>query len=93
MKYCDNILRSIDERLEESRRAKEIHKAVQLLRPLFNGFTEGRNETTDVFAIMDNVKGDFIIVRINGTQYDINVTGETVQSMVRSVVDRVVSKL
>lgn len=93
MKYCDNILRSIDERLENSRRAKEVRKAVKLLRPLFNGFTESRNKTIDVFATIDNVKGDFIIVRIDGTQYDINVTGECIQSIVRSVVDRVILKI
>lgn len=93
MKYCDNILRSIDERLENSRREKEVRKAVKLLRPLFNGFTESRYKTIDVFATIDNVKGDFIIVRIDGTQYDINVTGECIQSMVRSVVDRVILKI
>ena len=71
----------------------EICKAVKLLRPLLEGLAEDRNETVDVFAATDTTVGDLIIVRINGAQYEINVTAENVRSMVRSVVNEVALKL
>lgn len=71
----------------------EVCKAVKLLRPLLEGLTEDRNETIDVFATTDTVRDDLIIVRINGAQYEINVTAENVRSIVRSVVNKVALKL
>lgn len=70
----------------------EICKAVKLLRPLLEGLAEDR-KTVDVFATADTVVGDLIIVRINGHQYEVNVTAENVRSMVRSVVNEVALKL
>lgn len=70
---------------------RDIDRAVELLKPLFNGLAEGRN--VDVFAVPDAVRGDLIIVRIDNAQYEINVTAENVRSMVKSVIDRVALKL
>lgn len=71
----------------------EICKAVKLLRPLLEGLAEDREETVDVFVVIDAAKGDFIIVRINGAQYEVNVIAENVRSIVRSVVNKVALKL
>lgn len=71
----------------------EVCKAVKLLRPLLEGLAEDREEIVDVFAVTDTVRGDLIIVRINGVQYEVNVTAENVRSIVRSVVNKVALKL
>ena len=79
--------------LNGGKRMSEVCKAVKLLRPLLEGLAEDRNETVDVFAVTDTVRGDLIIVRINGVQYEANVTAENVRSIVRSVVNKVALKL
>lgn len=71
---------------------KDIDKAVELLKPLFAGLAEGRNETVDIYT-EKHYDEDFIIVTINKAKYEINVTAENVRSIVRSVVNRVALKL
>lgn len=71
---------------------RDIDRAVELLKPLFNGLAEDRNETVDVYADVYNGE-DYIIVTINKAKYEINVTAENVRSMVKSVIDRVALKL
>lgn len=79
--------------MSEVCRMSEVCKAVKLLRPLLEGLAEDREEIVDVFAVTDTVRGDLIIVRINGVQYEVNVTAENVRSIVRSVVNKVALKL
>lgn len=93
IKYCDYILKDIDERLEKSRRAEEVCKAVELLKPLLERLAEGRGETVCIYGATEAARGDLIIVRINDITYEINVTAKNLQLMVQSVVDRVILKL
>lgn len=79
--------------MSEVCRMSEVCKAVKLLRSLLEGLAEDREEIVDVFAVTDTVRGDLIIVRINGVQYEVNVTAENVRSIVRSVVNKVALKL
>lgn len=71
---------------------RDIDRAVELLKPLFNGLAEDRNETVDVYADVYNGE-DYIIVIINNAKYEINVTAENVRSIVKSVIDVVALKL
>lgn len=71
---------------------EDLYKAVELLKPLFNGLAEGRNETVDVYADVYNGE-DYITVTINKVKYEINVTAENVRSIVQSVVNKVALKL
>lgn len=93
MRYCDYILKDIDERLEKSRRVEEVCKAVELLKPLLERLAEGRGETVGIYGVTEAARGDLIIVRINDTTYEINVTAKNLQLMVQSVVDRIILKL
>lgn len=70
---------------------REVDKAVELLRPLLNGMAENRS-TVEVKAekIHDY---DYIVVTINGADYNVCVECENVRSMVKSVVDKVALKL
>ncbi|WP_462350153.1 hypothetical protein [Eubacterium ventriosum] len=71
---------------------KEVDKAVELLRPLFEGLAEGRCDNVDVYT-EDYHDEDYIIVVIDKAKYEINVTAENVRSIVQSVVNRVALKL
>ena len=71
---------------------RDIDRAVELLKPLFNGLAEGRNETVDIYADVYNGESR-IIVTVNNAKYEINVTAENVRSIVQSVVNRVALKL
>lgn len=71
---------------------RDIDRAVELLKPLFNGLSEGRNETVDIYADVYNGESR-IVVTVNNAKYEINVTAENVRSMVQSVVNRVALKL
>lgn len=71
---------------------RDIDRAVELLKPLFVGLAEGRNETVDIYADVYNGESR-IVVTVNNTKYEINVTAENVRSMVQSVVNRVALKL
>lgn len=71
---------------------RDIDRAVELLKPLFNGLAEGRNETVDIYADVYNGENR-IVVTVNNAKYEINVTAENVRSMVQSVVNRVALKL
>ena len=71
---------------------RDIDRAVELLKPLFNGLAEGRNETVDIYADVYNGES-CIVVTVNNAKYEINVTAENVRSMVQSVVNRVALKL
>lgn len=71
---------------------RDIDRAVELLKPLFSGLVEDRNETTDIYADVYNGTS-YVIVIISGAKYEINVTGENVRSIVQSVVNRVALKL
>ena len=70
---------------------REVDKAVELLKPLLNGMAENRS-TVEVKAekIHDD---DYIVVTINGADYNVCVECENVRSMVKSVVDKVALKL
>ena len=70
---------------------REVDKAVELLRPLLNGMAENRS-TVEVKAekIHDD---DYIVVTINGADYNVCVECENVRSMVKSVVNAVALKL
>lgn len=70
---------------------RDIDRAVELLKPLFSGLAEDRNETTDIYADVYNGTS-YVIVIISGAKYEINVTGENVRSIVQSVVNRVALK-
>ena len=71
---------------------RDIDRAVELLKPLFAGLAEDRNETVDIYADVYNGESR-IIVTVNNAKYEINVTAENVRSMVQSVVNRVALKL
>lgn len=71
---------------------RDIDRAVELLKPLFNGLAEGRNETVDIYADVYNGESR-IVVTVNNAKYEINVTAENVRSMVQSVVNKVALKL
>ena len=71
---------------------KDIDKAVELLKPLFDGLAEGRNETVDIYADVYNGES-YVVVTIDKAKYEINVTAENVRSIVQSVVNRVALKL
>lgn len=71
---------------------RDIDRAVELLKPLFNGLAEGRNETVNVYT-EKYYDEDFIIVTIDKAKYEINVTAENIRSIVQSVVNRVALKL
>lgn len=71
---------------------RDIDRTVELLKPLFNGLAEGRNETVDIYADVYNGENR-IVVTVNNAKYEINVTAENVRSMVQSVVNRVALKL
>lgn len=71
---------------------RDIDRAVELLKPLFNGFAEGRNKTVDIYADVRNGES-YVVVIINKAKYEINVTAENVRSIVRSVVNSVALKL
>lgn len=70
---------------------REIDKAVELLKPLFEGLAKDRDSVVDVYAECCNGE-DYIITVINGCSYEVNVTAENVRSIVQSVVNRVVLK-
>lgn len=71
---------------------KDIDRAVELLKPLFNGLAEDRNETVDIYADVYNGEA-YVVVIIDKVKYEINVTAENARSIVRSVVNRVALKL
>lgn len=71
---------------------REVDRAVELLKPLFNGLAENRNETVDIYADVYNGESR-IVVTVNNAKYEINVTAENVRSIVQSVVNRVALKL
>jgi hypothetical protein len=70
---------------------RDIDRAVELLRPLFNGLAEDRNETVDIYADVYNGVA-YVVVIIAGAKYEINVTAENVRSIVKSVVNKVALK-
>lgn len=70
---------------------REVDKAIKLLRPLFNGLAEGRNETVEIYA-EKHCEENYIVVVIDRAKYEINVTAENVRSIVQSVVNRVALK-
>lgn len=71
---------------------RDIDKAVELLKPLFNGLAEDRNETVDIYTDVYNGES-YVVVTIDKAKYEINVTAENVRSIVQSVINRVVLKL
>lgn len=71
---------------------RDIDRAVELLKPLFVGLAEDRNETVDIYVDVYNGE-NYITVTIDKAKYEINVTAENVRSIVQSVVNRVVLKL
>ena len=71
---------------------RDIDRAVELLKPLFTGLAEDRNETVDIYADVYNGES-CIVVTVNNAKYEINVTAENVRSIVQSVVNRVALKL
>lgn len=71
---------------------REINRAVELLKPLFSGLAEDRNEAVEIYTEKYHDE-DFIIVTIDNAKYEINVTAENVRSIVQSVVNRVALKL
>jgi len=70
---------------------KEVDKAVELLSPLLNGMAENRSA---VSVKADKIRNkDYIVVTINGYNYNVCVEFENVRSMVKSVIDAVALKL
>ena len=70
---------------------REVDKAVELLSPLLNGMAENRS-TVEVKA--DKIHNDdYIVVAINGANYNVCVECENVRSMIKSVIDVVTLKL
>ena len=70
---------------------REVDKAVELLSPLLNGMAENRS-TVEVKA--DKIHNDdYIVVAINGANYNVCVECENVRSMIKSVIDVVALKL
>ena len=70
---------------------RDIDRAVELLKPLFNGLAEDRNETVDIYADIYNGVS-YVVVIIDKAKYEINVTAENERSIVQSVVNRVALK-
>lgn len=70
---------------------KDIDRAVELLKLLFNGLAEDGNKTVDIYADVYNGES-YVVVIINKAKYEINVTAENVRSIVRSVVNSVALK-
>ena len=70
---------------------REVDKAVELLRPLLNGMAENRS-TVEVRAEKIH-NADYVVVTINGANYNVCVECENVRSMVKSVIDKVALKL
>lgn len=73
------------------REMRDIDRAVELLKPLFNGLAEDRNETVDIYADIYNGVS-YVVVIIDKAKYEINVTAENERSIVQSVVNRVALK-
>lgn len=71
---------------------REIDKAVELLKPLFEGLAKDRDSVVDVYAECYNGE-DHIVTVIDGYGYKVNVTAENVRSMVQNVVNEVALKL
>ena len=69
---------------------REIDKAVELLRPLLEGLAKDRDRMVDIYSVC--IGEDFILVAIDNVRYQINVTGKSVRSIVRSVVNYVALK-
>lgn len=69
---------------------REIDKAVELLRPLLEGLAKDRDRMVDIYSVC--IGEDFIVVAIDNVRYQINVTGKSVRSIVRSVVNYVALK-
>lgn len=67
---------------------RDIDRAVELLKPLFNGLAEDRNENVDIYADVYNGVS-YVVVIIDKAKYEINVTAENVRSIVQSVVNKV----
>lgn len=70
---------------------RDIDRAVELLKPLFNGLADDRNETVDIYADVYNGVS-YVVVIIDKAKYEINVTAENVRSIVQSVVNKVALK-
>ena len=70
---------------------RDIDRAVELLKPLFNGLAEDRNETVDIYADVYNGVS-YVVVIIDKAKYEINVTAENVRSIVQSVINKVALK-
>lgn len=70
---------------------RDIDRAVELLKPLFNGLAEDRNENVDIYADVYNGVS-YVVVIIDKAKYEINVTAENVRSIVQSVVNKVALK-
>lgn len=70
---------------------RDIDRAVELLKPLFNELAEDGNKTVDIYADVYNGES-YVVVIINKAKYEINVTAENVRSIVRSVVNSVALK-
>lgn len=70
---------------------RDIDRAVELLKPLFNGLAEDVNKTVNIYADVHNGES-YVVVIINKGKYEINVTAENVRSIVRSVVNSVALK-
>ena len=70
----------------------DLYKAIELLKPLLKGLAVDRNKTVNVYAQVHHGES-YIIVTINNSKYEINVTAENVRSMVRSVINKVALKL
>lgn len=70
---------------------RDIDRAVELLKPLFNGLAEDVNKTVNIYANVYNGES-YVVVIINKGKYEINVTAENVRSIVRSVVNSVALK-
>ena len=70
---------------------KEVNKAVELLSPLLSGMAENRSAVSvKAEKIRDK---DYIVVTINGYDYNVCVELENVRSMVKSVINAVALKL
>lgn len=70
---------------------RDIDRAVELLKQLFNGLAEDGNKTVDIYADVYNGES-YVVVIINKAKYKINVTAESVRQIVWSVVNSVALK-
>jgi hypothetical protein len=75
----------------EVREMRDIDRAVELLKPLFNGLAEDGNKTVDIYADVYNGES-YVVVIINKAKYKINVTAESVRQIVWSVINSVALK-